>query len=115
MFTGIKNLMISMSDAVSAYSLLFLKGPFRSNRKHLYVAGTIFAIILIGLSISAYNNTHLRKLIYAIIAFSLFGTFLFYEYLEHSADFESPYADIILPLMCLSVLVLFFLVVINKK
>ena len=41
----------------------------------LYVAGTIFAAILIALSISAYRNTHLRKLLYAIIAFLLFGIF----------------------------------------
>lgn len=94
---------------------IFEKALFDLIESILYVAGTIFAIILIGLSISAYKNTHLRKLIYAMIAFSLFGIFLFYEYLEHSAEFESPYADIILPLMCLSVLVLFFLAVINKK
>lgn len=81
----------------------------------LYVVGSIFAAILIALSISAYRNTHLRKLIYATIAFSLFGIFLFYEYLEHSMDFESPYIDIILPSMCLSILVLFFLAVVNKK
>lgn len=81
----------------------------------LYVVGSIFAAILIALSISAYRNTHLRKLIYAMIAFSLFGIFLFYEYLEHSMDFESPYIDIILPSMCLSILVLFFLAVVNKK
>jgi hypothetical protein len=81
----------------------------------LYVAGSIFAAILIGLSISAYRNTHLRKLIYAIIAFSMFGIFLFYEFLEHSMDFDTPYTDIILPSMALSVLVLFFLAVVNKK
>jgi hypothetical protein len=81
----------------------------------LYVVGSIFAAILITLSISAYKNTHLRKLIYAMIAFSLFGIFLFYEYLEHSMDFESLYIDIILPSMCLSILVLFFLAVVNKR
>jgi hypothetical protein len=94
---------------------VFEKALFDLIESILYVAGTIFAIILIGLSISAYLNTHLRKLIYAMIAFFLFGTFLFYEYLEHSTNFEHPFADIILPLMCLSVLVLFFLAVIQKK
>jgi hypothetical protein len=81
----------------------------------LYVAGSVFASILIALSISAYRNTHLRKLVYAMVAFFLLGIFLFYEYLEHATNFEHPLADIILPSMCLSVLVLFFLAVINKK
>ena len=38
----------------------------------LYIIGTIFAAILIALSISAYRNTKLRKLIYAIVAFLFF-------------------------------------------
>ncbi|HJY11080.1 MAG TPA: hypothetical protein VJ250_09015, partial [Nitrososphaeraceae archaeon] len=45
----------------------------------LYIVGTIFAAILIALSISAYRNTQLKKLLYAIVAFLLFGIFLFYE------------------------------------
>jgi peptidoglycan/LPS O-acetylase OafA/YrhL len=81
----------------------------------LYVVGTIFAAILIALSISAYRNTHLRKLLYAIIAFLLFGVFLFYEYLEHSIPLDNPFADIILPSMALSILVLFFLAIVNKR
>jgi peptidoglycan/LPS O-acetylase OafA/YrhL len=81
----------------------------------LYVAGTIFAAILIALSISAYRNTHLRKLLYAIIAFLLFGIFLFYEYLEHAIPLDNPFTDIILPSMALSILVLFFLAIVNKR
>jgi hypothetical protein len=81
----------------------------------LYVAGTIFAAILIALSISAYRNTHLRKLLYAIIAFLLFGIFLFYEYLEHAIPLGNPFTDIILPSMALSILVLFFLAIVNKR
>jgi len=81
----------------------------------LYVAGTIFAAILIALSISAYRNTHLRKLLYAIVAFLLFGIFLFYEYLEHTIQLDNPFTDIILPSMALSILVLFFLAIVNKR
>ena len=81
----------------------------------LYVAGTIFAAILIALSISAYRNTHLRKLLYAIVAFLLFGIFLFYEYLEHAIALDNPFTDIILPSMALSILVLFFLAIVNKR
>jgi uncharacterized membrane-anchored protein len=65
----------------------------------LYVVGTIFAAILIALSISAYRNTHVKKLLYAIIAFFLFGVFLFYEYLEHSIPLDNPFTDIVLPSM----------------
>jgi hypothetical protein len=81
----------------------------------LYVVGTIFAAILIALSISAYRNTHLRKLLYASLAFLLFGVFLFYEYLEHSIPLDNPFTDIILPSMALSILVLFFLAIVNKR
>jgi hypothetical protein len=81
----------------------------------LYVAGTIFAAILIALSISAYRNTHLKKIQYAIVAFFLFGVFLFYEFLEHNIPLDNPFTDIIIPSMGLSILVLFFLAIVNKK
>lgn len=81
----------------------------------LYVVGTIFAAILIALSISAYRNTHLKKILYAIIAFFLFGVFLFYEFLEHIIPLDNPFTDIILPSMGLSILVLFFFAIVNKK
>ena len=81
----------------------------------LFVAGTIFAAILTALSISAYRNTHLKKLLYAIIAFLLFGIFLFYEYLEYSIPLDNPFTDILLPSMALSILVLFFLAIVKKS
>ena len=81
----------------------------------LYVVGTLFAAILIALSISAYRNTHLKKILYAIMAFFLFGVFLFYEFLEHNIPLDNPFTDIILPSMGLSILVLFFFAIVNKK
>jgi len=81
----------------------------------LYIVGTIFAAILIALSISAYRNTQLKKLQYAIIAFSLFGIFLFYEFLEHSIPLDNAFTDIVIPSMGVSILVLFFLAIVNKK
>ncbi|HEU4467811.1 MAG TPA: hypothetical protein VFR61_02085 [Nitrososphaeraceae archaeon] len=81
----------------------------------LYIIGTIFAAILIALSISAYRNTKLRKLIYAIVAFLLFGIFLFYEFLEHSMDLDNAFTDIVIPFMGVSILVLFFMAIVNKK
>lgn len=81
----------------------------------LYIIGTIFAAILIALSISAYRNTKLRKLIYAIVAFLLFGVFLFYEFLEHSMSLDNAFTDIVVPLMGVSILILFFMAIVNKK
>ena len=81
----------------------------------LYIIGTIFAAILIALSISAYRNTKLRKLLYAIVAFLLFGIFLFYEFLEHSMFLENTFTEIVIPVMGLSILVLFFMAIVNKK
>jgi len=81
----------------------------------LFVAGTVFAGLLVALSISAYRNTHFRKLLYAIIAFLLFGIFLFYEYLEYAFALDNPYTDLILPSMALSILVLFFLAIGKKS
>jgi len=81
----------------------------------LYVVGTVFAAILIALSISAYRNTQLKKLQYAIVAFLLFGIFLFYEFLEHTIPFDNAFTDIVIPSMGVSILVLFFLAIINKK
>jgi hypothetical protein len=42
----------------------------------------IFSILLLALSISAYRRTGLKKLIYAAIAFALFGIQLLFESLE---------------------------------
>jgi ABC-type transport system involved in cytochrome c biogenesis permease subunit len=81
----------------------------------LYIVGTIFAAILIALSISAYRNTQLQKLLYAIVAFLLFGIFLFYEFLEHSIPLDNAFTDIVIPAMGVSILVLFFLAIVNKK
>jgi len=96
-------------------SLVLENGLFEIVENILYIVGTIFAAILIALSISAYRNTHLKKLIYAIIAFLLFGVFLFYAYLEHSIAIDNPFTDIVLPSMAVSILVLFFLAIINKR
>lgn len=81
----------------------------------LYIIGTIFAAILIALSISAYRNTKLRKLLYAIVAFLLFAIFLFYEFLEHSMSLENTFTEIVIPFMGLSILVLFFMAIVKKK
>jgi hypothetical protein len=83
----------------------------------IYVIGTIFSVMLLALSVSAYKNTGLKKIKYAIVAFGLFAVFLLYEYLEHAfkESFNTPYTDIIVPSMSLAILVLFFLAIIRKN
>lgn len=81
----------------------------------IYVGGAVFAALLVALSIIAYRNTHLKRLLYAVIAFSLFVIFLIYEYAEHAYRFDTPATDIIVPSMVLAILVLFFLAVVNKS
>ena len=89
--------------------------PFDLVESLLYVAGTVLAIILLALSITAYRNIHLKKLLYAFAAFSLFGIFLFYEYLETTLPVDNPFSDILLPSIVLTILVFFFLAVVTKK
>ena len=83
----------------------------------IYVIGAIFSVILVALSISAYKNTGLKKVKYAIVAFGLFAFFLLYEYLEHTfkTSFNTPSTDIIIPSMGLAIVVLFFLAIVRKR
>jgi len=81
----------------------------------LYAAGTVLSAILIALTISAYRKSGMKKLRYAVIAFSLFCGFLIYENLENLFRIDNPYTDIIIPSMGLAILVFFFIAVIKKN
>ena len=80
----------------------------------LYAAGTVLSAILTALSIFAYRKSGMKKLQYAVIAFSLFCGFLIYENLENLFGIDNPYTDIIIPSMGLAILVFFFIAVIKK-
>lgn len=81
----------------------------------IYVGGAVFAALLVALSLSAYRNSRLKNLLYAVVAFSLFVIFLIYEYMEHTYDFDTPVTDIVVPFMVLAILVLFFLAIIKRN
>ena len=83
----------------------------------IYIIGAIFSVTLLALSISAYKNTGIKKIKYAIVAFGLFAFFLLYEYLEHTfkTSFTTPYTDIIIPSIALAIVVLFFLAIVRKR
>ena len=79
----------------------------------LYVLGSVLSVVLVALSISAHLNSVLKRLRYAILAFSLFCGFLIYENLEHLFSFDNPFTDIIIPSTGLAILVFFFLAVVK--
>ena len=82
----------------------------------IYLSSTVLALLLLALSISAYRNTGIKKIKYAIVAFALFAVFLFYEYLEGVFKFlEASYSDLILAFITFGVLILFFLAIIRKN
>src|SRR5215208_6194413 len=81
----------------------------------IYLSSTVLALLLLALSISAYRNTGIKKIKYAIAAFALFASFLFYEYLEDIFKFlEAVYSDLIFASVIFGVLILFFLAIIRK-
>jgi len=82
----------------------------------IYLSSTVLALLLLALSISAYRNTGIKKIKYAIAAFALFAVFLFYEYLEGVFKFlEANYSDLILAFITFGVLILLFLAIIRKN
>jgi hypothetical protein len=53
--------------------------------------------------------------IYAAIAFLLFGNFLVYESLEHFYGLDNAFTDLVVPSTCLAVLAFFFLAIKKKS
>ena len=75
-----------------------------------------FSLLLLGLSISAYNKTAHKGIVYAAVAFGLFAVQLFFDFLEDALKgWDQPYNDVIFYAMTLAILVLFFLAVISRK
>jgi hypothetical protein len=46
----------------------------------IYLSSTVLSLLLMALSISAYRNTGLKKMAYAVAAFALFAAYLFSEW-----------------------------------
>jgi hypothetical protein len=75
-----------------------------------------FSILLLGLSISAYRKTALKRIMYAAVAFGLFAVQLFIEYLEGAIlALDAPLIDVIVTGLTLVILVLFFAAIVRKK
>ena len=90
--------------------------PYEPITQAIKIAIAAFSVLLLGLSISAYRKTGLRRLVYAAVAFGLFALQLFFDYLEDAVPaFDTPYADVIFFGITLAILVLFFMAIVRKK
>jgi hypothetical protein len=90
--------------------------PYEPITQAIKIAIAAFSLLLLGLSISAYKKTAIKRILYAAIAFGLFAIQMFFDYLEDAVEgFDTPYSDIIFYGITLAILVLFFIAIIRKK
>ena len=90
--------------------------PYEPITQAIKIAITAFSLLLVGLSISAYRKTRIKRLVYAAVAFGLFALQLFFDYLGDAIPaFDTPYMDIILYGITLAILVLFFTAIVRKR
>lgn len=76
----------------------------------------IFSLILLGLSIYAYRESKLKKILFASTAFALFGIQLLIEALGENFEFlDTELVSVVSALTTLGVLVFFFLAIVKKK
>ena len=99
------------------FSGLFLQTDIFENIETIIVAVTgIFSLLLLALSISAYRKTGSKRIIYAAMAFALFGIQLLFESLEDTIEaLDTGYGSVITSSMTLAILVLFFLAIVQKN
>lgn len=76
----------------------------------------IFSLILFALSITAYRNTGIKKILFAAAAFGLFSIQMLVEALEDSIAFiEEDVADVLIPLITFVILILFFVAIVKRR
>jgi hypothetical protein len=99
------------------FSGLFLQTDIFENIETIIVAVTgIFSLLLLALSISAYRKTGLKRIIYAAIAFAMFGIQLLFESLEDTFEaLDTGYGSVITSSLTLAILVLFFLAIVQRN
>ena len=90
--------------------------PFEPVTQAIKIGIAAFSLLLLGLSVSAYRKTHLKRLVYAAVAFGLFALQMFVDYLEDAVPaFDTPYSDMIFFGITLAILVLFFVAIVRRK
>lgn len=71
---------------------------------------------LFALSLSAYRNSGMKRILFAAGAFALFAIQLFLDYIEEVFNLlDEDITDIILSLITLGILILFFLAIVKRK
>ena len=89
--------------------------PYEPITQAIQIAIAAFSLLLLGLSISAYKKTALKRILYAAVAFGLFAIQMFFDYLEDAVEgFDTAYSDIIFFGITLAILVLFFIAIVRK-
>lgn len=90
--------------------------PYEPITQAIKIAIAAFSLLLLGLSISAYKKTAIKRIIYAAVAFGLFAVQMFFDYLEDAVEgFDTAYSDIIFYGITLAILVLFFIAIVRKS
>jgi hypothetical protein len=90
--------------------------PYEPITQVIQIAIAAFSLLLLGLSISAYKKTSLKRILYAAVAFGLFAIQIFFDFLEDAVEaLDTPYSDIIFYAMTLAILVLFFIAIVRRK
>ena len=90
--------------------------PYEPITQVIQIAIAAFSLLLLGLSISAYKKTSVKRILYAAVAFGLFAIQIFFDYLEDAVEaFDTPYSDIIFYGITLAILVLFFMAIVRRK
>jgi len=75
-----------------------------------------FALGLVALSLSAYRNSGMKRILFAAGAFALFAIQLFFDYFEEFFDLlDEDTTDIILSLITLGILILFFMAIVKRR
>lgn len=75
-----------------------------------------FALVLFALSITAYRNTKIKKILFAAAAFALFAIQIFVDSIEGYIGFlDEVITGIILKLMTFVILALLFIAIVKKK
>jgi hypothetical protein len=82
----------------------------------IYFVSGILASVLLALSIYAYKKKYVKKILYAVLAFVFFTSYLFFEAFEffYPTILETSYTDLAAASITTLVLVFFFLAIVKK-
>jgi hypothetical protein len=90
-------------------------GPLEIVENIIYGFSTVFALVLLALSITAYKNLRIKTIKYAIVAFALLSVYLFYEFIEDIyEEVDTPYNDVAYSALTFGVALFFFLAIVKK-